>query len=53
MFGKKTNRRRDKTDPNIYKYGTSKIKIKNVQRALNSDIAKMKIEFKLKMPQKI
>ena len=30
--------------PNIYKYGTSKIKNKNVQRALNSNLANVIVD---------
>ena len=39
VFGKKLINEGIKQIPNIYKYGTSKIKNKNVQRALNSDLA--------------
>ena len=39
VFGKKLTDVGIKQIPNIYKYGTSKIKNKNVQRALNSDLA--------------
>ena len=30
--------------PNIFKYGVSKIKNKNVKRAMNSDIANMVVD---------
>ena len=33
-----------KQGPNLYRYGTSKIKKKNIQRALNSDIANYVVE---------
>ena len=39
VFGKKLINEGIKQIPNIYKYGISKIKNKNVQRALNSDLA--------------
>ena len=39
VFGKKLIDKGIKQIPNIYKYGTSKIKNKNVQRPLNSDLA--------------
>ena len=39
VFGKKLIDERIKEIPNIYKYETSKIKNKNVQQALNFDLA--------------
>ena len=38
LGGKITNKRIDNI-PNLFKYGVSKIKNKNVKKALNSDIA--------------
>ena len=39
VIGKKLIDKGIENIPNIFKYGLSKIKNKNVQRALNSDIA--------------
>ena len=44
VFGKKLIGEGIKQIPNIYKYGTSKIKNKNVERALNSDIANIVVD---------
>ena len=44
MLGKKIIDEGIKQIPNIYKYGTSKIKNKNVQRALNSDLANIIVD---------
>ena len=44
MFEKKLIDEGIKQIPNICKYGTSKIKIKNVQRALNFDTANIVVD---------
>ena len=44
VFGKKLIGEGIKQIPNIYKYETSKIKNKNVERALNSDIANIVVD---------
>ena len=44
VLGKKIIDEGIKQIPNIYKYGTSKIKNKNVQRALNSDLANIIVD---------
>ena len=44
MLGKKLIDKGMKQGPNLYRYGTSKIKKKNIQRALNSDIANYVVE---------
>ena len=43
-FGKKLINKSIDNMPNIFKYGVSKIKNKNVKRAMNSDIAKMVVD---------
>ena len=44
VIGKKLIDKRTENFPNIFKYGMSKIKNKNFQRALNSDIADYVVE---------
>ena len=44
VFGKKLIDEGIKQIPNIYKYGTSKIKNKNIQRPLNSDLANIVVD---------
>ena len=44
VIGKKLIDKGIENIPNIFKYGLSKIKNKNVQRALNSDIADYAVE---------
>ena len=44
VFGKKLIDKGIKQIPNIYKYGTSKIKNKNVQWALSSDLANLVVD---------
>ena len=44
VLGKKIIDEGIKQIPNIYKYGTSKIKNKNVQRALNPDLANIIVD---------
>ena len=44
VFGKKLIDEGMQQIPNICKYGTSKIKNKNVQRALNSNLAKIVVD---------
>ena len=44
VFGKKLIDEGIKQVPNIYKYGTSKIKNKNVQWALNSDLVNIVVD---------
>ena len=44
VFGKKLIDKGIKQIPNIYKYGTSKTKNKNVQQALNSDLANIVVD---------
>ena len=44
VFGKKLIDEGIKQIPNIYKYGTSKIKKKNIQRPLNSDLANIVVD---------
>ena len=44
VLGKKIIDKEIENIPNLVKYGTSKIKNKNVRRALNSDIANCVVE---------
>ena len=44
VLGKKLIDKGIENIPNLYRYGTSKIKNKNVQRALNSDVANCVVE---------
>ena len=44
MLGKKLIDKGIENIPNLYRYGTSKIKNENVQRALNSDVANCVVE---------
>ena len=44
VFGKKLIDKGIEQIPNIYKYGTSKTKNKNVQQALNSDLANIVVD---------
>ena len=44
MLGKKLIDEGIKQVPNLYRYGTSKIKNKNIQQSLNSDIANYVVE---------
>ena len=44
VLGKKLIDKEVENIPNIVRYGSSKIKNKNVQRALNSDIANYVVE---------
>ena len=43
-FGKKLINKGIESIPNIFKFGVSKIKNKNVKRALKSDIAKIVVK---------
>ena len=53
-FGKKLINKGIDNIPNIFKYGVSKIKNKNIKRAMNSDIANMVVdEAQNKINQKI
>ena len=44
VLGKKLIGKGIKQDPNLYRYETSKIKNKNIQQTLNSDIANYIVE---------
>ena len=44
VLGKKLIKKRIENIPNVFKYGVSKVKNKNIQRALNSDIANYVVE---------
>ena len=44
VFGKKLINQGIKQIPNIYKYGKSKVKNKNVQQTLNSDSANIVVD---------
>ena len=44
MLGKKLIDKGMEQVPNLYRHGTSKIKNKNIQQALNSDIANYVVE---------
>ena len=44
MLGKKLIGKGMEQVPNLYRHGTSKIKNKNIQQALNSDIANYVVE---------
>ena len=43
-LGKKLINKSFDNTPNIFKYGVSKIKNKNIKRAMNSDIANMVVD---------
>ena len=44
VIGKKLINKGIESIPNIFKYGVSKVKNKNIQRALNSDISNYVVE---------